>query len=135
MALAYRDGVVTEREREDLDLVSEALGVDGVHQALARATAAGTNGHAGAGQLKGRTVCFTGTLLCKLDGALITRERAQALAAEAGMTVAERVTRGLDVLVVADPHSLSGKAQKARDYRTRIVAETAFWPMIGVDAS
>lgn len=48
------------------------------------------------------------------------------------MSVADNVTTSLDVLVVADPHSLSGKATKARQYGTRIIAEVAFWRAIGV---
>lgn len=137
VAHAYRDGVVTPREREDLDMVADALGVAGVDDAL---TAIANRGHpltAGDASrtLVGRTVCFTGALLCELDGEPITRERAHELARDAGLDVADRVTKALDILVVADPHSLSGKARKAREYGTRIIAETAFWPMIGVVAS
>ena len=51
------------------------------------------------------------------------------------MVVAPRVTKKLDMLVVADPDSLSGKARKAREYGVRIVAETAYWSMIGVEVS
>jgi DNA polymerase-3 subunit epsilon len=40
--------------------------------------------------------------------------------------------KSLDILVVADPHTASGKAKKARQYGTRIIAEAAFWPLIGV---
>lgn len=136
VALAYRDGVLTERERADLDLVAEALGIDGLDETLERLRnrrGATTSTPASGGTLAGQSVCFTGTLLCCRDGRPITREDAQALAADAGLVVASSVTKKLDVLVVADPHSLSGKARKARAYGTRIIAETAFWPMIGVD--
>lgn len=137
IALAYRDGVVTERERADLDLVAEALGVGGVDDALSRLGAdtprLGPDSDGPA--LVGKTVCFTGALCCTFDGAPITRDLAEHLARQAGMVVAPRVTKDLDILVVADPHSMSGKACKARDYGTRVVAETAFWPMIGVDVA
>jgi len=53
-------------------------------------------------------------------------------AAAAGLVVAPRVTKALDVLVVADPDSLSSKARKAREYGTRIMAEAVFWQAIGV---
>jgi hypothetical protein len=56
----------------------------------------------------------------------------QALARAAGLVVHERVTKALDVLVVADADSLSGKAAKARSSGTRIMAETSFWPAIGL---
>jgi DNA polymerase-3 subunit epsilon len=42
------------------------------------------------------------------------------------------VTKKLDILVVADPHTQSGKARKARQYGTRIVHEPVFWQMLGV---
>lgn len=85
--------------------------------------------------LAGISVCFTGALTCYHEGELVTRDRACELAEAAGMVVAPRVTKKLDMLVVADPDSLSGKARKAREYGTRIVAETAFWSMIGVEVS
>jgi DNA polymerase-3 subunit epsilon len=43
------------------------------------------------------------------------------------------VTKKLDLLVLADPNSTSGKARQAREYGVRLVAETAFWEMIGVE--
>jgi DNA polymerase-3 subunit epsilon len=35
--------------------------------------------------------------------------------------------------VVADPDTQGGKAKKARDYGTRIMAEVAFWRAVGLD--
>ena len=135
IALAYRDGVVTERERADLDLVAETLGVGGINEILEQLASTRSSATVTPAKrpLAGQSVCFTGTLLCSRNGRQITREDAQAMAAGAGLVVAPRVTKKLDVLVVADPNSLSGKAQKARTYGTRIIAETAFWPMIGID--
>lgn len=134
VALARRDGVVTDRERADLTLVAEALGIAGVDELLDRPLGAGKDPRAEAG-LAGKSVCFTGALTCNYEGALVTREIAQELAEGAGMVVAPRVTKKLDMLVVADPDSLSGKAKKAREYGIRIVAEAAFWSMIGVEVS
>lgn len=134
IALAYRDGVVTDRERADLDRVAGALGVADLDDAIARVAAARSSTHVAATSgCAGQTVCFTGALVCCRNGTPITREIAKELAEAAGMTVVERVTKKLDMLVVADPDSLSGKARKAREYGIRIVAETAFWPMIGVE--
>ena len=81
----------------------------------------------------GAIVCFTGALECTFDGEPITRERAQALAEAAGLTTVKTVTRRCELLVVADPHSQSAKARKARELGVRVIAESAFWPMIGVD--
>jgi len=66
-----------------------------------------------------------------LLGEPVTRAQAYRLALDAGLTVLENVTKRLDVLVVADPLSESGKAKKARAYGTRIVAEAVFWHSIG----
>jgi DNA polymerase-3 subunit epsilon len=135
VALARRDGVVTSRERADLLLVAEALGIAGVHGLLDRPIHAGADPGRGNPELAGKSVCFTGALECHHGGVLVTREIAQELAETAGMVVAPRVTKKLDMLVVADPDSLSGKARKAREYGVRIVAEAAFWSMIGVEVA
>jgi NAD-dependent DNA ligase len=57
------------------------------------------------------------------------------IATRAGLTVVPRVTHKLDILVVADPYSTSEKARKARENGVRIIAEPAFWEMIGVEMS
>ncbi len=135
VALARRDGVVTNRERADLVLVAEALGIAGVDELLDRPIDASDDPPTETPGLSGKSVCFTGALTCHHEGALVTRELAQELAEVAGMVVAPRVTKKLDILVVADPDSLSGKAKQAREYGIRIVAEPAFWSMIGVEVS
>ena len=45
------------------------------------------------------------------------------------------VTKKLDLLVLADPHSQSDKAKKARQYSIRIMHEPAFWKAIGVEVN
>lgn len=102
IAFAYRDGVVTDRERADLELVSDALGLRGLNEAIAavaRARSHVPSQHA----VDAQSVCFTGALSCSLRGEPITRDVAHLLAEEAGFTVSERVTKKLDLLVVADP--------------------------------
>lgn len=68
----------------------------------------------------------------RIGGLPITRHQAEALAEQAGLQVRERVTKDLDILVVADPYTRSGKAEAARRYGVRIMAEAAFWRAIGV---
>lgn len=136
---ALADGVLTDRERRDLDCVSELLGVpiDVMDKAGAlleqKRNAALRVSEAEEEALAGKSICFTGALTCTYGGAAITRETAHTLAARAGLEVHPRVTQKLDILVVADPETLSGKAKRARECGTRVIAETAFWPMIGVD--
>lgn len=132
LMVALADGVVTTREQADLELVADLLGIDDpLHLAL-------DGGPLGAPlpeDISGKTVCFTGALTCLHDGMLMTRHHAAQLAAAAGLIVCARVTQTLDILVVADPETMSGKARKARYYGTRIIAETAFWSLIGVEVT
>jgi hypothetical protein len=43
------------------------------------------------------------------------------------------VTKKLNILVVADAFTQSGKAKKARKYGTRIMPEIVFWQSLGVE--
>jgi DNA polymerase III subunit epsilon len=139
--LAYADGVVTERERRELDEFAVLLGLETrVVEALIRDRSGQTSvpvspdavtSGSKRDDLTGRTVCFTGEFQCTLGGNPISRDMAQALATNAGLMVARSVTKRLDLLVVADPDSLSSKTRKAREYGTRIVVESVFWRSIG----
>jgi DNA polymerase III subunit epsilon len=137
---ALADGVVTDVERADLHHVSKLLGQDDsqLDQILKIASAQLSSANpvlkfSGTGnELAGKSVCFTGELQSRLNGECISREVAETLAEKAGLIVAGGVTKKLDVLVVADPNTQSGKAKKARQYGTRILAESVLWKMIGV---
>ena len=83
-------------------------------------------------QWTGKGVCFTGECSCHIRGQLISREMAEELALKNGLIVMPSVTKKLDVLVVADPNTQSGKANKARQYGIRIVHEPAFWRSLGI---
>jgi len=137
---ALADGVVTDAERRDLELVARllGLGVDELSAAVAEAkTAPSSGGHADpSGEaLSGKRVCFTGEMLCRHNGVTLTREVCEQLATAAGLTVVDSVTKKLDLLVVADPHTQSGKAKKARQYGIRVLHEPVFWRAIGVAVS
>lgn len=77
-------------------------------------------------------MCFTGTLRCIIDGASLSKKQAEDLAEKAGLIPKPSVTKELDLLVVADPDTMSGKAKKARKLGTRIIAERAFWRKLGI---
>jgi len=137
---ALSDGVVTDVERSDLHQVARLLGYDRSNldeilesaalqlQATESKKPAGSQCH----DLRGKRVCFTGELLAKINGQPISRAVAEALAEKAGLVVANSVTKNLDLLVVADPNTQSGKAKKARKYGTRILADSVFWRLIEV---
>jgi DNA polymerase-3 subunit epsilon len=84
-------------------------------------------------QFTGKTVCFTGMSICRKNGQFISRDRAAEIAGINGMAVLKTVTKKLDILVVADPNSQSGKASKARRYGTRIIHEPEFWRLLSIE--
>jgi DNA polymerase-3 subunit epsilon len=134
---AMADDRVTDAEHRDLAEVCDLLGL---HRAvLAHLLAAVSAPRAPAPDparrgpsLRGQTVCFTGEMGSQIKGERVTRELAEKLAAGAGLAVQATVTKRLDLLVVADPDTQSGKAKKARQYGVRIMAEAAFWKALGI---
>lgn len=138
---AVADGTVTEAELRDLKLVARLLGQekDDLGKLLTEAAAkVSETQHTSApsptreGGLTGKRVCFTGELQCRCKGQTIPRELAEEFATQAGLQVVDSVTKKLDLLVLADPQSQSGKAKKARQYGIRIMHEPVFWKAIGV---
>ena len=61
----------------------------------------------------------------------ISRSDCEKIAREKGLVVRERVTKDLDLLVVADPLTASTKAKNARSFGTRIIYEQAFFALLG----
>jgi len=140
---AFADTIVTDPERRDLLQVATLLGIDAqtqeatMHEA---ATQPSFQEHSPCNQaateraeMLGFRVCFTGECQCRVGGEVITRQRAASLAAQKGMIVVESVSRKLNLLVVADPLTQSGKATKARKYGIRVMHELVFWRSIGLD--
>jgi DNA polymerase-3 subunit epsilon len=134
---------VTEAERRDLHTVAQLLAIDaqnldalldvaGEKLTDVRDAAPISQVSPLSDNLVGKRVCFTGECICQYDGGLITRGIATQLASERGLIVQESVTKGLDILIVADPESQSGKARKARQYGIPILPELVFWRNIGV---
>jgi DNA polymerase-3 subunit epsilon len=80
--------------------------------------------------LRGKTVCFTGQ--SHLNGEPIPRAVLEDIARKAGLVVLNGVTHQLDLLVAADPESLSAKARRAREYGLRILKESVFWEKLGI---
>jgi DNA polymerase-3 subunit epsilon len=143
-AAALADGIVTETERRDLHLVCSLLGIASGDLDELIATAASkireapirpalSAGPEDRAALLNKRVCFTGEFQSRIAGELISREMAEELVAGRGMVIAEAVTKRLDMLVVADPQTQSGKAKKARQYGIRIVHEPVFWKLLGVN--
>lgn len=132
--VAWADGVLTGPEREDLERVADLLAVD--RGDLERMIAAARRSPCAAPSPvtrigEGKTVCLTGAFEGPRGGGM-SRAEVEALAVQAGFRVLNGVTKKLDLLVVADPNTKSGKAKKARSYGTEIVAEAVFWRQVGL---
>jgi len=136
---AWVDRCITEAERREIQLAAQLLGFgrlsdDQLHNILAscEVTAPSNATPILVEEWTGKAVCFTGECGCSMRGQLITREMAEQLAVNKGLRVLPSVTKKLDILVVADPNTQSGKAKKAKQYGIRIVHEPVFWRSLGV---
>ena len=132
---AHTDWHISGSERADLAEASLLLGVStGELDAAIESAMIGAPPYRVPGdhQLSGKTVCFRGSFTSQVAGKHISRELATNLAQAAGLSVVARVTKELDFLVVADADSQSGKARTARELGIRIIAESAFWQMLGL---
>ena len=129
-AIAWEEEVVTGAEEADLRHVGGLLGLD--LETTRSILEECTTGDVESGtclpsqSLAGKSICFTGQLV------RAERGEAERCAERVGLIVKSGVSKGLDILVCADPHSQSGKARKARDYGVRVMAEEAFWRALGV---
>jgi DNA polymerase III subunit epsilon len=131
---AKEDGVITSQERADLEQVARLLSVQDpeLQQMLSTPFEAAHPCSLPLEAVAGKTVCFTGQLQTP-QGIPIDRTEVEALATRKGMIVQPGVTKRLDFLVTSDPDSMSGKAQKARQYGVRIIAGPVFWNWVGTD--
>jgi DNA polymerase III epsilon subunit family exonuclease len=136
---ALADKIITESEMKDLVDVQHLLGIpdEQFHSLLEDGKKAVQDLSEKSSDnisvvLKGKTVCFTGAFQCNVNGSVPNREMVKLLAEEAGLIVKSSISKRLDYLVLADPHSMSGKAKKAREYGVRILAESVFWNYMGL---
>jgi DNA polymerase-3 subunit epsilon len=124
---ALADGVVTPTELSDLQEVARLLALTDADLQAALQTAASTpQAHpVGVGELAiGDGVVITG------DTLLVPRQKLEQMTRDAGLRLVSSVSRKTKLLVVADPHTQSRKAQKAREVGTRIVGETVYLQML-----
>lgn len=118
---ALRDQVITFNERSIIERVASALGLTA--EIPATASKISSNG----GRLiVGKKVCFTG-VATSTSGNTIPRAELEALAAKVGLHPVNSVTkRGCDILIAADDSTMSGKAQKAREYGIEVLTVEKF---------
>lgn len=121
----WSDGVLTDAERADVDSVAIMLDIDQEARAAALAPRAPSALSASATSVVAPTAgALTAGDLVVLTGEMSEpRERIEQLLTDLGVVVKPGITKKTTLLVAADPDSLSGKAQKARQYGVPIVDE------------
>ena len=137
---AWADGVMTDAEERDLEAVAELLGVPlddrevrhAAHHGPSMAATEMMAGERPTNELAGQLVCFTGESVCTIGGEPLSRDDQENLATWAGLTIKASVSRKLNMLVLADPDSQSGKARKAAELGVRRISESVFWGLAGV---
>lgn len=118
---ALRDGIVSEVEKEILAKISSALNID-----LVIPDSPITISSEEPALKPGNKICFTGTAISP-SGKQIYRADLEAMAARVGLSPVPSVTKkGCDILVAADEASMSGKAQKARDWGILVISVDKF---------
>ena len=121
---ALADGSISTEEEYDLQSLGNLLNVGDWREIVNVSSARIPNNSTPIRIAAGTTVCFTGTMK-------YSRQKCVEIATSVGLVNADRVTKSLDILVVADPDSQSTKAIKAKKYGIRILAATAFFELIG----
>jgi DNA polymerase-3 subunit epsilon len=119
---ALRDGQITVDEREHLDAIAGTLGLD---QRVAERSDTGTVREAAVVE-PGMVVCFTGDWNGVVGREPWSRELAHRIAERAGLVAIGNVTKKCQLVVAGDATSMSGKAQKARQYGIPVVSVEQF---------
>jgi len=118
---ALRDGLISEVEREILTKIGNALSL--VLEIPDTPTQLSSQDPL---LSPGSKICFTGTAVTP-NGKQIARTELEAMAARVGLFPVPAVTKkGCDILVAADEASMSGKAQKARDWGIHVISVEKF---------
>jgi DNA polymerase-3 subunit epsilon len=114
----WADGVLTDNERDELIFIGETLGISAiaVEKALnAQSTTANTSLFD-----VGDEVCLTGDMVPSKQETTILLE-------DQGVKVHTGVTKRTKAVVAADPDSMSGKAEKARQYGIPVYSVEHIW--------
>lgn len=126
-AAAWADGEVTDEERADLLEVAQLLGIATGEALTVLETSRmreGARAPMGQALTSGDRVVFTGEMAH-------SRAALEASAVKAGLQVTGAVSSKTAVVVMADPHSQSGKAKRARELGIRTVTEQVFLRLVG----
>ena len=121
---ANRDGRITEFEHEVMVKIADALGLPLANiPKISEVAQIGTD-------LNGLRVCFTGEAV--VEGENFTREKLEAMAANAGLQPVASVTKSnCDLVVAADKSSMSTKSKKAIAYGIPMISVAEFIQKLG----
>ena len=127
--------MLTDAEISDLKLVALLLSISPAEVLIAIAPreaaideSAGTTGRAGIDTFRlspGDRIVLTGEMAR-------TRDDWHQQLVDCGFVPWPSVTKKVQLLVAADPDSLSGKARKARDFNITIVGEAGLYRLLGL---
>jgi DNA polymerase-3 subunit epsilon len=121
VAVANKDGIISQEEHKTLRFIARALDIDtrrvpSVSEVLVDSQEVPS----------GSAICFTGSFV-DLDGQQLSKSAVEQLAVANGFQVVASVTKSkCDVVVAVDPASSSGKAKKARSYGKPVIASIDF---------
>ena len=119
ISAAQRDHVITQAEHELIKRIAAALSVTEV------AVPDVTRAESASSIEAGMSVCFTGEAV--VAGKVVVRSDLEEMATRAGLQPVSSVTKkGCDLLVAADPSSMSGKVKKASRYDIPVMSVEAF---------
>jgi len=128
---AWSDGVLTPDERTDVQAVAVMLDIDMIARSAALAPRAEAQQRTDVGQSPSASVRLSPGDLVVLTGEMSEpRDRIEQLLTARGAVVKPGITKKTSLLVAADPDSLSGKAQKARQYGVPIIGEDALYALL-----
>lgn len=125
-SIAMDDGVYSPAERSDLDHVAKLLNVEDWENVVDPDSLNNSIQIFEKYEIElseGTSVCFTGTMIQ-------SRDVLEGLARSNGLLVKQGISKILDVLVVADAGSMSGKAKKAREIGIQIITEQVFLSLL-----
>lgn len=127
-AIAYSDFVITEDEKAELKVLAKLLSIkeDDYDETLSTVINKEIKPKETKENFDGMSVCFSGDINVSINNKNYTRKEIEQLAINSGLELKSGVSKKLDLLVVADTQTQSGKARKARDYGIRIISGSDF---------
>ena len=127
-AIAYSDFIITEDEKAELKVLGKLLSIkdNDYDEILSTVISEGTKPKETNENFDGMSVCFSGDINVLINNKNYTRKEIEQLAINSGLELKNGVSKKLDLLVVADTQTQSGKARKARDYGIRIISGNDF---------